>query len=180
MKASATMLSQMLSVLDKYLPLPIPLLPAPSFSAVSLTEKAIGVGNWRGNQTRGGFAVVAWKGGRFDGVVRFQLWGNELDDVENALKELSDRLEADKATLRSQGFLRFAIDTISLAEFSEPLNLWFKTADYKALYEFYYKDTDAGLTQLAHFFRVCDAPKKFERRNKTFGVTHLRPIVTLS
>ncbi|MDZ8054550.1 MAG: hypothetical protein RMX68_008585 [Aulosira sp. ZfuVER01] len=138
------MLSQIFDALNMYLPPPVPPLPAPSLSAIGVTERTIGLGNRRGNETRGGIAVVALKGGRLDAVVRFQLWASQFDEVETALIELRDRLEADKVNLRSQGFLRFALEAISQAEFNPTLNAWFKTLDCKVLYEFYYQDTDGA------------------------------------
>lgn len=138
------MLIQIFDALNMYLPPPVPPLPTPSLSAIGVTERTIGLGNRRGNETRGGIAVVALKGGRLDAVVRFQLWTSQFDEVETALIELRDRLEADKLNLRSQGFLRFALEAISPAEFNPNLNAWFKTLDYKVLYEFYYEDTDGA------------------------------------
>lgn len=137
------MLSQMLSDLDKYR-LKVQPLPFSSVSAVSVTERTIGVGNHRGTETRGGFAVIVWKGGRLDAVVRFQLWANQLDDVDTAVKKLGTSLEADRNILRSQGFLRLDLQTASLAEFNSTLNAWFQTVDYKVLYEFYSEDTDGA------------------------------------
>lgn len=138
------MLSQILNTLSTYLPQPIPALPAPKVFVTSLTDRTIGLGNRRGNELRGGIAVVALKGGRLDAVVRFQLWASQLEEVETALIELRDRLETAKMTLRSQGFLRFALEGTSLTEFNSSLNAWFKTLDYKALYEFHFEDTDGA------------------------------------
>lgn len=138
------MLSQMLSAIEKYVPPRVEPLPFGSVSAVSVTEKPIGVGNRRGTETRGGFAVVVWKGGRLDAVVRFQVWANQLDGVNAAIKNLSANLEADRNLLRSQGFLRLDLQTTSLPEFNSTANAWFQTADYQVLYEFYTPDTDGA------------------------------------
>ena len=137
------MLSQMLSDLDEYR-LKVQPLPFSSVSAVSVTERTIGVGNHRGTETRGGFAVIVWKGGRLDAVVRFQLWANQLNDVDTAIKDLGTSLETDRDILRSKGFLRLDLQTTSLAEFNSTLNAWYQTVDYKVLYEFYAQDTDGA------------------------------------
>lgn len=144
------MLSQVLDALKTYLPPPVPALPTPSVSVISVTDRTIGLGNRRGNQTRNGIAVVALKGGRLETVVRFQLWASQFDQVETALIELRDRIENAKVTLRSQGFLRLANETTSLAEFNPNLDAWFKTIDYKVLYEFYYEDTDGAESLITH------------------------------
>jgi hypothetical protein len=138
------MLTAMLNALETYLPPPAPPIPAASVSTVSVTERTIGLGNHRNMETRGGFAVVAIKGGRLDAVVRFHVWANQLDEVDAALNQLRDRLESDKEILRSVGFLRLAIAATSIAEFDFNLNAWVKTTDYKVLYEFSYEDNDGA------------------------------------
>ena len=143
------MLSNMLIALTGYLPASIPGLPEPSLAVVSVTDRAIGLGNRRGNETRGGFTVVALKGGRLDVLVRFQLWGNQPLEVETAIANLRDRLLADQAILRSLGFLRMAIAETSLATFNTTLNAWSGTADYQILYEFRTEDTDGAESLIA-------------------------------
>ncbi|MFH7025250.1 MAG: hypothetical protein ACHBN1_07570 [Heteroscytonema crispum UTEX LB 1556] len=138
------MLSAMLNVLETYLPPPVPFIPVASVSALTVAEKTIGLGNHRSIETRGGFAVVAVKGGRIDAVVRFYIWGSQLDEVNTALNKLRDRLESDREILRTLGFLRLGIAATSIAEFNSNLNAWVKTTDYKVLYEFSYEDSDGA------------------------------------
>lgn len=142
-------ISDMLNVLSTYLPASVPSLPNPSVSAVSVTERAVGLGNRRGNETRGPFAIVALKGGRLDAVVRFQLWANEPSDADTAIDELHGRLFAARDELWGAGFLRVTAEKTSLPEHVSSPNAWRKTADYRILYEFHYQDTEGADSLIA-------------------------------
>jgi hypothetical protein len=139
-------LDAMLKALRKYLPphdgSDPP--PAPTVSVISVTERALAVGNRRGTERRGLFPVVALKGCRLDAVVRFQLWANERDDVDAAIEELQRRLLADRDGLWADGFLRIGAEGTSPAEHVSPPDSWRKSTDYKVLYEFHYEDTDGA------------------------------------
>jgi hypothetical protein len=136
----------MLEVLREYLPPhdESDPLPAPTVSVMSITERALAVGNRRGTERRGLFPVVALKGCRLDAVVRFQLWANERDDVDAAIEELQRRLLADRDGLWADGFLRVGAEGTSPAEHVSPPDSWRKSTDYKVLYEFRYEDTDGA------------------------------------
>jgi hypothetical protein len=71
-----------------------------------VAERALAIGNRRGTERRGSFAVAALKGGRLDAVVRFQFMANEPDAVDAAVEELHKRLLADRDKLWAAGFLR--------------------------------------------------------------------------
>ncbi|NJK53435.1 MAG: hypothetical protein HC936_12615, partial [Leptolyngbyaceae cyanobacterium SU_3_3] len=143
------MLDSLLNALRSYLPPPIAGLPLPNLSAVSVVDRTVGLGNRRGNETRGGFTVVALKGGRLDAVVRFQVWGNQPSEVEGAIALLRNNLDADKTTLRSQGFLRFGVQSTSPVEFNPALNAWSGVTDYQVLYEFYSDDSEGAESLIA-------------------------------
>jgi len=142
-------ISDMLSALSSYLPAPAPPLPAPTVSVVSVTERTVGLGNRRGNETRGSLAVIALKGGRLDAVVRFQLWANDPGDVDTAIAQLHGRLLAARDALWTAGFLRVDAEGASLAEHVSSLNAWRKTTNYRVLYEFRYEDTDGAESLIA-------------------------------
>lgn len=150
-------ISDMLSELSKYLPPHEPPLPDPGVSVVSVTERTVGLGNRRGNETRGFFPIVALKGGRLDGVVRFQLWANEPGAVDSAIGELHGRLLTARDELWAAGFLRVAAEETSLAEHISNLNAWRKTSDYRVLYEFRYQDTDGAESLIARIPIAIDS-----------------------
>src|SRR6266478_7068356 len=101
--ALADLLTEMRDLLPPPLPPPH---QEPNVSLASVSERALAVGDWRGNESRGALAGVALKGGRLNAVVRFQLWGNEPTVVDTAINELHGRLLAAKEDLRAVGFLR--------------------------------------------------------------------------
>ena len=143
------MLSEMLSILGGFLPSPVPSVPAPNVSAVSVVERAVGLGNRVGNEMRGSFMVAAVKGSRLDAVVRFQVWASQPDGVNAVIQNLHEQLLAAKQTLRGLGFLRLDAAETSLAEFNAVLNGWHKTCDYKVLYEFHFQDSDGAESLIA-------------------------------
>ena len=150
-------ISDILSELSKYLPPPEPPLPDPSVSVVRVTERTVGLGNRRGNETRGSFPVVVLKGGRLDAVIRFQLWANELGAVDNAMDELHGHLLAARDELWAAGFLSVAAEETSLAEHISNLNAWRKTSDYRVLYEFRYQDTEGAESLIARIPIAIDS-----------------------
>lgn len=169
--APSQVLAGMLAALRLYLPAPSPPLPAPNVSATSLTERPLAIGNWRGMERRGSFAVVALKGGRLEAVVRFQLWGSDPGEVDTAIEALHGRLLAARDDLWSVGFLRFAGEGTSLAEHVAALNAWRKTADYKVLYEFHYPDADSAESIIARIPIHSDPEERNSLQRETTVVT---------
>jgi hypothetical protein len=142
-------LADMLDALNDYLPPAVAPLPDPNVAVVSITERSVGLGNRRGNETRGPFGVVALKGGRLDATVRFQLWAANPADADSALQTLqADLLEAQN-DLWNAGFLAFAAEESSLAEHVSDLDAWRKTADYRVLYEYHYEDDEGAHSLIA-------------------------------
>jgi hypothetical protein len=144
-------LAAMLDELDDYLPATVPNLPAPSLSVVSVNERPVGLGNRRGMETRGPFAVVELKGVRLEGVVRFQFWAVPADPnvAETAATNLSALLLADRDTLWNAGFLRLKLEAAPPAEFVTAANGWRKHVDCRVLFEYRYKDTDGAQSLIA-------------------------------
>ncbi len=140
----------MLGRLDDYLPLPSPPLPVPSVSVASVRERAVGLGNCRGTEIRGSFAVVELKGIRLDALARFQVWASGPTEADTAINALNARLMADRDTLWVQGFLRVALETAPPADYvPAPVDAWRKYADYRVLYEYHYTDTDGAESLIA-------------------------------
>lgn len=118
--------------------------PDPSVSVVSLSEKALGLGNRRGNEGRDRLPLVALKGGHLDAEVRFQLWGDGPGQVDGAFGTLRQNLLTDQDALRSAGFLLLDGTGATPAEpFPDPGG-WRGTADYRVLYEYRYAETEGA------------------------------------
>lgn len=140
----------MLGRLDDYLPPPAPPLPEPSVSVVSMNERAVGLGNRRGTETRGSFAVVALKGVRLDALIRYQLWAAGPAQAETVMTNLNSQLLADRDTLWADGFLRLMLEVTPPADYvPAPVDAWRKQANYRVLYEYHYQDTDGAESLIA-------------------------------
>lgn len=150
-------LADMLAEMRDLLPPPTPGVPDPNVSIATVSERALAVGNWRGNERRGTLAAAPLKGGRLEAVVRFQFWapnepdGNGPIDVDESINELHGRLLAAKETLRAAGFLRAKAETTQSAEpvFVPQVSAWRKTTDYRVLYEFHYQDDDEAMSLIS-------------------------------
>lgn len=163
---------EMLSVLASHLPpAPAPPIPPPNVSVVSLTERLVGLGNHRGIEARGPFAVVALKGGRLDARVRFQLWAATPGEVDTATDALHGRLLAARNDLWSGGFLRVAAEETCQAEHILAQGAWRKTTNYKVLYEFRYEDTDGAESIIARIPIHSDPEVRNSMQRETTVIT---------
>ena len=117
-------------------------LPSPTFSAHHLTERTLGLGNYRGTVRLAGFAPLALKGGRLEGTVKSQFLADRPADVDAAVERMQQRLLAQKGQLWTAGVLRLTAEETTLSEFLSGLNAWRKTADFRTLYEFQYLDME--------------------------------------
>lgn len=162
----------MLGRLDDYLPLPAPPLPDPSVSVVSMNERPVGLGDRRGTETRGSFAVVALKGIRLDALVRFQLWAAGPAQAETAMTNLNSQLMADRDALWAAGFLRLMLEVAPPADYvPAPVDAWRKQADYRILYEFHYQDTDGAESLIARIPIHSDPEVRDSLQRETTVVT---------
>ncbi len=118
-------------------------------SIVSVNEKSLGIGNWRGIEPLGAFGVLGLKGGHLDVVARFQFQDAQSNVVDDAVNLLQGRLLAAKDALWVAGVLRVAAQDLTAADFITPLNVWRRSADYKLLYEFRYQDADGAESLIA-------------------------------
>ncbi|MCA1567694.1 MAG: hypothetical protein LC803_19025 [Acidobacteria bacterium] len=151
-------LDEMLGKLDDFLspllqpgpPPPQPPPPQPSLSLVSVTERAVGIGNLRGTGMVGPFNVRSLKGVQLDAVVRFQYWAETPEESDALVTGLQGRLRSAGNELRAAGFLRIEAAGITVAESVAAVNdFWRKSADYRVLYEFQYEDNDDALGLIA-------------------------------
>ncbi len=165
-------LSNMLDILRGYLPSPGPSLPAPSLSTVSVKQRPVGIGNWRGTERRGPLAEISLKGGRLDTVVRFQLWADTVSNADDIVNTLHNDLLTDSSQLRVDGFLRLELIETSPAEFlGGSINAWRKTADYKILYEYHYHDLDGAESIIARIPIHSDPEQRNSPERETTQVT---------
>jgi hypothetical protein len=165
-------ITAMLGRLDDYLPLPAPPLPDPSVSVVSMNERAVGLGDRRGTETRGSFAVVALKGIRLDALVRYQLWAAGPAQAETAMTNLNSQLMADRDALWGAGFLRLMLEVTPPADYvPAPVDVWRKQADYRILYEFHYQDTDSAESLIARIPIHSDPEVRDSLQRETTVVT---------
>ncbi len=165
-------LSNMLDILRGYLPSPVPSLPAPSLSTVSVKQRPVGIGNWRGTERRGPLAEISLKGGRLDTVVRFQLWADTVSSADNIVSTLHNDLLTDSGQLRTDGFLRLELIETSPAEFiGSSINAWRKTTDYKILYEYHYHDLDGAESIIARIPIHSDPEQRGSAERETTLVT---------
>ncbi|GAB4377850.1 MAG: hypothetical protein Kow0042_26130 [Calditrichia bacterium] len=161
--------NEMINKLLPYLPAPVPSLPNPNVTLVSLQEKVVGLGNRRGNESRGAFGIVELKGTRLDTTVRFEIWAQTSNNAENAMTTLNLQIMGDKNSLFTQGFLKIILQNSDPAEFVNSVNGWRKQADYQILYEFRFSDTDGAHSLLARIPVYTDP----ETANSPFRETNV-------
>ncbi len=142
-------LQEMIAHLTGFLPPPIVGVPQPSVIILTLNDAPVGLGNFIGGEPRGPIGLVEVKGGRLDGGVRFMLWGNNMQEVNDAMLVLQADLLAAHQTLLGRGFLKFTAAASSNPQFDAALNAWSRTADYSLLYEYRYEDADAAQSLIA-------------------------------
>lgn len=134
--------------------------PDPALALVEMKERSVGLGEMRGNETRGPLPSVALKGGRLDALVRFELWAADVSGVDAAADTVRSNLLTNLDALRAKGFLKLAAaDTSSAERLSTGLTsaAWRKTAAYRVLFEFHYQDT-SGATGLITRIPVTSDP----------------------
>jgi hypothetical protein len=162
---------EMLKELEKYSPKQIDKLPLSSVSVASLSERAVGLNNRIGTETRGEFPVVALKGIRLDVLVRFQAWAADPDQIETAFTHLESHLLADRDSLRKVGFLRLALDNTLTADLVTSLNAWRKQADYRVLYEYPFQDGDGAESLIVRIQIESDQEQVGSAESETTTIT---------
>lgn len=139
-----TALQALMTTLQTYLPAPPPPPPVPagSVGVSSVAERALSVGNLRGDETRSGIGPVGLKGGRIEALVRFQLWAQQPGDAETAIQALTQKVLADRDTLWAEGFLKLTLANTLPPENITGTNLWRDTAEFSVLYEYHFQESD--------------------------------------
>jgi len=149
----------LIGVLDDFLPEKPPPespLPDPTVSLSSVNERAVGLGDRVGQDSRGPFGVATLKGVRLDAVARFQLWADTLENVETASRDLIARLlgaldvlrEDGTNDLRVKGVLRLALKSVSPSEEIVGAG-WRQIVEISVLFEFPYSDTEGAESLIA-------------------------------
>ncbi len=177
--ASATMnmppaeqaIDSMLDILKTYLPVPVLNIPLPTVSIRSISEKPLAIGNDRGLEQRGRLGTVSLKGGRFEAVVRFQIWAGEPVVADAAMQAVQGKILTDRLDLQAQGFLQLKVEETTLSEYVEVLSAWRTTSDLKVLYEFHYDDTDGAESIIARIPIHVDPEIKNSPNRETGVIT---------
>ncbi len=119
-------------------------LPAADATILSVEQKLVGLGHWRGQELRQAIAPVALKGGRLLADIQLQLWGATPGEVGALSTAVHGRLLGARELLQQQGFLRLRAAGSSLAEHVSALDVWRKALTYEVLYEYHYEDADGA------------------------------------
>lgn len=134
--------TEMLAVLQDRIPPQPPIPPDPGVTLERFTEKLVGLGNQRGTEQTPVLGTRTLRGGRLDARVRFQLWGDAPEVVDEAIRTVHVNLLDDREELRGLGFLRLSAVDTTIAEHVAVLSRWRKTTSFDVLYEYQYVDTD--------------------------------------
>jgi hypothetical protein len=154
-----TAVQAMLGILSAYLPAPAGPLPDPTISVTNLTERSVGMGNYRGSDSRGAFPALDLKGIRVDATTRFQLWASGPAQADAGVTALASHLAGDTGKLWGQGFLKFTLDAAPPAEIIPTLSAWRKHADYRVLFEYAYSETDGADSLIARIPIAIDGER---------------------
>jgi hypothetical protein len=164
-------LNTLLGVLQSHIPSAGGSLPAAGVSAISVQERTLGLGNYRGTERRGNFAAVALMGGRLAGTARFELWGDTPGAVDTRVNQLQGALLAARDALWTAGFLKLAAAGAISAEHLQPPNAWRRSVDYTFLYEYHYQDSDGAESLLARIPIHSDLEERDSLVRETSVVT---------
>jgi hypothetical protein len=139
----------LLVLLKAYLPVNGSELPSNGLGLVGLKHRALGLGGFRGIQTSQGFDMAEIHGGLLEGILRFELWANDPDQLGNMTMNLQTRLLSDGLVLRQAGLLKF--QQVTAADSSADTNpvQWRKSLEYGFLYEYRYVDSSSAAGLIA-------------------------------
>jgi len=143
-------LTEMLGLLDDFVPGPAPPLPDAAVSIANLTERSVGLGGLRGLEFRDRFQVAELKAVRLDALVRYDLWGNSPGAATQAAADVGTGLLGARDSLGRQGVLKLGVERVDPPDFfAAPLNAWRVGAVYRVLYEFPYQDAGGAESLIA-------------------------------
>ena len=146
-------------------------LPAADATILSVEEKLVGLGHFRGQELRQAIAPVALKGGRLLATIQVQLWGASPTDVGTLSTTIHGRLLGARLLLQQQGFLRLRAAGASLPEYLGGLDAWRKTLTYEVLYEYHYEDADGAEGLIARIPIAADLETRNSPERETAVVT---------
>jgi hypothetical protein len=134
----------LLDLLAPHVPGSAPSVPANSVILARVEEAPVGLGRFIGEETVGELGRVAHRAGRISATVRFDVWAGSPGDAHDGLRALQIALLDAEPTLRAAGVLRLTPEPALPSHSVEPEAAWRVSADYQVLYEFLFRDADAG------------------------------------
>lgn len=146
-------------------------LPAADVTILSVEQKLIGLGHFRGQELRQGIAPVALKGGRLLATLQLQFWGASPAEVGALSTTLHGRLLGARLLLQQQGFLRLRAAGSSLPDYLGSLDAWRKTLTYEVLYEYHYEDADGAEGLIARIPIAADLETRNSPQRETTVVS---------
>lgn len=144
------------SALQIFLPPAQDGLPAPGVIIVNISDRNLGMGNFRGLETRGIFPAVELKGGHAEALVRFQLFSATPEEVNSLTLTLQGLLMAARADLWDAGFLEMSGVAGTLATQQVSDGPWTRTADYQLLFEYHLAPTAGAESLIARIPIAAD------------------------
>jgi hypothetical protein len=141
--------TDMLALLDDFVPASVPPLPDAAISVASVSERSVGLGGLRGLEFRDRFGVAELKAVRLDALVRYDVWGGSPIAATQAATDVNTGLLGARDTLRGEGVLKLSLEGVEPPDFASSLNAWRVGARYRVLYEFPYQDTGGAESLIA-------------------------------
>jgi hypothetical protein len=135
-------MTAMLAAIEAHLPAKAPPLPDPTVSVAAVTERPVGIGSMRGEETRGGLGVVALKGLRLDATVHVRLFADTGSGVDTAVSAFISDLLGSRPALAALGFLRLTLQSVSPFEPMTTPNTFRAGADFQVLFEHRFEESD--------------------------------------
>jgi hypothetical protein len=142
-------LTQMLALLDDFVPPGSPPLPDAALSVASLSERAVGLGGLRGLEFRDRFQTAELKAVRLDALVRYELWGDSPAAAAQAAGGVGAGLLGARTDLGRNGVLKLALESVDPPDFAASADAWRVAANYRVLYEFPYQDAEGAESIIA-------------------------------
>jgi hypothetical protein len=146
-----------------------PFLPQTSIRLLSVAERPTGLANRLGNETRGALGPLAWKGGRLEASVLFQVWASGEAAADTAALTVHGALSGARDVLRGEGFLR--VDGAEFSPAEEDAGNWRKTASYRVLYEYKYLDAEGADSLIVRITAHADQEELNSPARETTVVT---------
>jgi hypothetical protein len=160
---------------------PVGSLPAADVSLLSVEEKVVGLGSFRGQERRGGFGPIALKGGRLQAGVQFDVLADSPAElaaqalaVHASLLGTRGRLlppPTPNSSLVNAIFLKMKASSSTAPEEIDSPAGWRKSMIYDVLYEYHYEDADGAEGLIARIPVHADLETEASPERETSTVT---------